>query len=896
MSTLLSRTWKFSCSAALILNFTYQTFIRINQYSSQPICQATPFASWVHIARSLESGAFLSKLVVLFYHYIFHRRSGHLHLSTVATSVTITTIAFTSSFFTVVDDWGGVCVDAFGIKSPAAQAGEWMSTVPLLFYAVISIANKSTPTKIEVIILSCITIAMICTFLIVLPIPYGLACFLLSFGILLAAIAGILMIRSCFMDTLRTMAYTESIPNSSFGDSDLEGLYIKRRRLAVALGLLLPPFPIIYFLGLSQALNEDTTAVLFIICNVAAKLFFITIALESHVEVLQQALLREQQYAISARNEFLRYIMHEVRVPLNSISMCADVLINPFTPKDTFIKNAFEVRKAVRFMENTLNGVVKFHSLESNHIILSPSCFTIKNLIKAVTHSLRRLWADKFIDLYISISTTVPINIVSDVIQLEYILMTYVSNAIQHSPPQSKIRIRAFLDTTCTIDANQLTALFNKSGRPYRCRRVVQLVFEVTDSGPGLSGADARVVFKPFSKLRTNNGDEESATSDKGYALSICKRIANEMGAIVSCRPIAKRKGSGGEKISVNGCVFSLSVTVAVPAENDVQNLTQPMTNTSSGGGKRISTRDAHAVAVAITDQMIDIDKNNKREDSKLEGFAEEEEEEIGEAAFGEFKMNGLPRSLCYTSSLARDDITSSSPRSNITNENFPCSRLRIRSMSSNSNGSFSDIPDAINPSSHTTSISEAVARTSGVVVAPVMGATSTLNASSSSDSISGRDYVLKRSEVFLKPKMALVVDDVATNRKMLANAIKKHGIDSDFATDGVEAVEAVQLNPAKFDLIFMDFTMHIMNGAEATKHIRTNGFSRMIIGVTANVLDDDVHTFLVSGVDLVITKPMRSEYLIQLLEYVTENGNKKLINKKLCIRNGQLEEMPWMI
>jgi DNA-binding response OmpR family regulator len=47
-----------------------------------------------------------------------------------------------------------------------------------------------------------------------------------------------------------------------------------------------------------------------------------------------------------------------------------------------------------------------------------------------------------------------------------------------------------------------------------------------------------------------------------------------------------------------------------------------------------------------------------------------------------------------------------------------------------------------------------------------------------------------------------------------------------------------------------------------------------LIIGVTGNVLDDDVNEYLEAGADLVIGKPLRMELLNKLLVHIQMNGS----------------------
>jgi CheY-like chemotaxis protein len=126
-----------------------------------------------------------------------------------------------------------------------------------------------------------------------------------------------------------------------------------------------------------------------------------------------------------------------------------------------------------------------------------------------------------------------------------------------------------------------------------------------------------------------------------------------------------------------------------------------------------------------------------------------------------------------------------------------------------------------------------------------------------------------------------LLVDDTASNCKMLKMLLSRKGIDSDIANDGQEAVNVFKVHPsdggarraAAYDVIFMDHTMPIMSGIEATSLIRSLGFTGLIIGLTGNALDDDVTAFLHAGADCVTLKPFREEHLSALLGFLNEYG-----------------------
>merc|ERR1711871_533938 len=133
-----------------------------------------------------------------------------------------------------------------------------------------------------------------------------------------------------------------------------------------------------------------------------------------------------------------------------------------------------------------------------------------------------------------------------------------------------------------------------------------------------------------------------------------------------------------------------------------------------------------------------------------------------------------------------------------------------------------------------------------------------------------------------------LVTDDVASNRKLLAMLLKKKEIDSHQAVDGARCVELVEQDINYFDLIFMDNMMPALTGASATKLLRSKGFKGIIIGLTGDAMDEDVQTFMSSGTDIVMSKPLKFQELCIILNYLEQSGFDHEENMKGFEENGQ--------
>ena len=110
-----------------------------------------------------------------------------------------------------------------------------------------------------------------------------------------------------------------------------------------------------------------------------------------------------------------------------------------------------------------------------------------------------------------------------------------------------------------------------------------------------------------------------------------------------------------------------------------------------------------------------------------------------------------------------------------------------------------------------------------------------------------------------LAPLRILVVEDNESNRLVASAMLKQLGQTPEFATNGLEAVEAVRRN--QYDLVIMDCQMPVLDGMEATRRIRLEQTERNprlpIIAMTASALQEERTQCLESGMDDFISKPV---------------------------------------
>jgi CheY-like chemotaxis protein len=119
-------------------------------------------------------------------------------------------------------------------------------------------------------------------------------------------------------------------------------------------------------------------------------------------------------------------------------------------------------------------------------------------------------------------------------------------------------------------------------------------------------------------------------------------------------------------------------------------------------------------------------------------------------------------------------------------------------------------------------------------------------------------------NSVLKRPAHVLVVDDNATNRMVAEALCEMFECTSECVEDGAEAVEAARTG--RFDLVLMDIRMPRMDGVEATRAIRAMpGAAGMvpIIALTANADPEDAQSYINSGMQCVVEKPIKPEKLL---------------------------------
>jgi CheY-like chemotaxis protein len=116
----------------------------------------------------------------------------------------------------------------------------------------------------------------------------------------------------------------------------------------------------------------------------------------------------------------------------------------------------------------------------------------------------------------------------------------------------------------------------------------------------------------------------------------------------------------------------------------------------------------------------------------------------------------------------------------------------------------------------------------------------------------------------FLAGKRVLLAEDSRSQQRFVASQLEKAGVVVVVATNGQEALDLASREP--FDAILLDMQMPEVDGYEAARGLRLQGYRGPVVALTAGAHGDDERRCLDAGCDGYLAKPVEPAVLLGLL------------------------------
>ncbi len=225
----------------------------------------------------------------------------------------------------------------------------------------------------------------------------------------------------------------------------------------------------------------------------------------------ERAARQAAEAADKAKSDLLAMIGHELRTPMEAVVAMTELLLaSPLDP--TQARYSETLYQAGRSLLSVLNDVLDFSRLEAGRFELEQVSFDLHDLIQGVGALLQTRANEKGLTGGVDIGANCPQFIVGDPARLRQVLISLVDNALKFTA-MGAVRLHA-------------------SARESEGR--LELRFDVTDTGVGLSRAVQERLFQPYLQLEGPAPTQHGT----GLGLSIARKLALLMDGEIGCESV----------------------------------------------------------------------------------------------------------------------------------------------------------------------------------------------------------------------------------------------------------------------------------------------------------------------------------------------------------------------
>jgi len=242
---------------------------------------------------------------------------------------------------------------------------------------------------------------------------------------------------------------------------------------------------------------------------------------EAEARAEEMAALRDAADSANvAKSQFLANMSHEIRTPLTAIIGFAEVLASgPEGDQGSALRATDTIRRAASHLLSVVNDVLDLSKIESGRMTTEPVPTDLPRVVREVANLLRPKATEKGIGLRVMAGSILPGHVRIDPVRLRQILMNLAGNAVKFT------------------DRGAVTIIVSEEGgggEPW-------LVFDITDTGDGVSEEQASAIFQPFQQADASVTRRRGGT---GLGLAISRKLARLMGGDVTLVRSVRGEGS----------------------------------------------------------------------------------------------------------------------------------------------------------------------------------------------------------------------------------------------------------------------------------------------------------------------------------------------------------------